>query len=391
VAAGSLKIGNRFCILPMEGSDSDLLGRPTPATTLRWQKLGLSGAKLIWAEATAVRPDGRWTARQLLAADHTVDDLASLRRSAIAAHEQAAGDTDGLVIGLQLTHSGRYSRPSPSGKRAPVSVRHHPYLDTRFGPAPDQPLLTDDQLHELCADFVRAAGHIDSAGFDFVDIKSCHGYLGHELLAAFDRPGQFGGSLDNRTRFLRTIVGGIRAAHPRLAVAVRLSAFDTVPFVAGHDGVGRPVTDGPYRYSFGTDPSGHHIDLSEPVALLEMLRDLGVSLVCITGASPYTAHHYVRPEQGQRCGGYLPPEDPLVAVARHLQVTATLKAAVPQLTVVGSGYSYLQHWLPHVAQATVRTGMTDLVGVGRAHLAYTRFPADVLLGAELRPYDWAAL
>ena len=75
-----------------------------------------------------------------------------------------------------------------------------------------------------------AAKRAQQCGFDFVDIKHCHGYLGHEFLSAITRPGPYGGSLENRTRFLREIVAGIRAEAPGLRIGVRISAIDTVPF-----------------------------------------------------------------------------------------------------------------------------------------------------------------
>ena len=162
-----------------------------------------------------------------------------------------------------------------------------------------------------------------------------------------------------------------------------LSAFDTVTYVADEDGVGRPITDGNYRYWFGTDETGHTIDLAEPVRLLTMMRDMGVNPVCITGSSPYNARHLQRPALNVAPGEYLPPEDPLVGVARHLDVARRLKEAVPGLVVVGSGYSYLQQWIPNVAQAMVRSGAADIVGLGRLHLASPTAPSDVLSGRGL--------
>jgi 2,4-dienoyl-CoA reductase-like NADH-dependent reductase (Old Yellow Enzyme family) len=82
--------------------------------------------------------------------------------------------------------------------------------------------------------------------------------------------------------------------------------------------------------------------------------------------------------------GYLPPEDPLVGVARQIDATARLKAACPSLVFVGSGYTYLQEWLPRVAERAVRDRLTDFVGLGRMVLSYPDLPADVLSGAPLR-------
>ena len=200
------------------------------------------------------------------------------------------------------------------------------------------------------------------------------------FLGAFERAGDFGGSLENRTRFLREIIAGIRDAAPDVGIAVRLSAFDTITYEPDEHGVGRPITDEPLRYWFGTDVSGHHIDLGEPIALLEMLRDLSVELVSITASSPYSARHYqtpIAPRPGER---YINPENPLYGVARHLAVTASLKQAVPQLTYVGGGYSYLQQFLPHVAQSRVRRNQVDLIGIGRMHLASSDAVPSMLAG-----------
>jgi len=363
------RVGNRFCIHPMEGWDSDAEGRPTRQTTRRWQQRGRSGAKLLWNESVAVDPLGRSSPEQLLVAENTVDSLAELRQVTIDAHAAEYDSTDDLLMGMQLTHSGRYSKPS--GRPRPLAVRHHPLFDETVGPGPDAPLVSDDELRSLIAGFVRAAELASRAGFDFVDVKACHGYLSHELLGAFDRPGDFGGTLENRTRLLREIIEGIHDAAPSLGVAVRLSAFDTVTHEPDERGIGRPIVDEreSFRYWFGTDSTGHHIDLTEPITVLEMLRDLSVELVSITGSSPYSVRHYQTPVAPRPGEHYINPEDPLHGVARHLTVTKLLQRAVPELTYVGGGYSYLQQFLPHVAQARVRHGDVDLIGLGRLHLA----------------------
>lgn len=381
--AGSLelmgrRVGNRFCVHPMEGWDADVDGRPTRPSRRRWQALGRSGAKVLWNESVAVNPSGRSSAEQLLIADHTVESLAALRREQVGAHVEVHGGADDLLVGIQLTHSGRHSKPG--GRSRPVAVRRHPLFDETIGPGGDSPLLSDDELRTLMGDYVRAAELAQRAGFDFVDIKSCHGYLIHELLGAFERPGDFGGSLANRTRFLREIVAGVREAAPGLGVAVRLSAFDTITHEPDENGVGRPITDEPFRYWFGTDATGHHVDLAEPIALLEILRDLSVGVVSITGSSPYSAHHYQTPRAPAPGEHYISPENPLHGVARHLAVTAALKQAVPQLTYVGGGYSYLQQFLPHVAQPRVRRNQVDLVGIGRMHRASADAVPSMLAG-----------
>jgi len=377
-------ISNRFCILPMEGWDGTTDGRPTELTFRRWRRFGSSGAKLIWGgEAVAVRPDGRANPNQLMINERTLGDLAALRQALITAH---LGSTDDLLIGLQLTHSGRFARPNGTRGLEPKILYHHPLLDRKFGLPPDHPCMSDDDIARLVEDYVTAAELAHRAGFAFVDIKHCHGYLGHEFLSAVDRPGRYGGSLENRTRFLREIVAGIRARVPGLEIGVRVSAFDFIPFRAGADGIGEPepFEGGTYRYAFGGDGTGVGIDLAEPRAWLDLLASLNVHLVCISGGSPYYTPHLQRPALFPPSDGYLPPEDPLAGVARQIMVTAALKRHRPDLLIVGSGYSYLQEWLPHVAQRVVRTGQADFVGLGRMALAYPEMCADVLAGRPLQ-------
>jgi 2,4-dienoyl-CoA reductase-like NADH-dependent reductase (Old Yellow Enzyme family) len=103
----------------------------------------------------------------------------------------------------------------------------------------------------------------------------------------------------------------------------------------------------------------------------------------VTAGSPYNPH-IQRPATFPPLDGYEPPEDPLRGVARQIRATALLKRAFPNLILVGSAYSYLQEWLPHVAQFSVGRGLTDFVGLGRIVLAYPELPADVLSGAPLK-------
>jgi 2,4-dienoyl-CoA reductase-like NADH-dependent reductase (Old Yellow Enzyme family) len=217
-------------------------------------------------------------------------------------------------------------------------------------------------------------------------VKHCHGYLGHELLAAHTRPGPFGGSFENRTRFLRSVVEGIRGRVPGLKIGVRLSAFDTVPWRPGPSGTGEPeAAPHPYLYGFGVDPDDpRRPSLDEAMRLLEVLQSLGVQLVNVTAGSPYYNPHVQRPALFPPSDGYLPPEDPLLGVARQVEATAALKRRFPSLVIVGSAYSYLQEFVPAVAHAVVEDGGADLAGLGRMVLSYPDLPADLLAGRPLQ-------
>jgi NADPH2 dehydrogenase len=403
-SAGSLRMRNRWCIHPMEGWDANTDGSPTELTLRRWERFGKSGAALIWGgEAAAVRPDGRANPHQTMAIAANAKGISLLRDTLLQSHRETYGSLDGLVVGLQLTHSGRFCKPNRKDRFEPRIAYHHPLLDRRCNIAPedDSVVWTDAQFDDLIGDFVAAARLAQDAGYDFVDVKACHGYLLHELLSARARNGRYGGDLEGRTRLLLSIIREIQSECPGLEIGVRLSMFDTVPFEpavtnenvgegagqADAAGTGRPVSYSdclPYLAGFGcsaTDPL--QVDLDEPIQLAEMLSKQGVRMVNLTCGSPYYNPHIQRPAIFPPSDGYLPPEDPLVGVARQITMAARMKQACPELFFVGSGYTYLQDYLPHVAEAVVRGGMIDAVGLGRMVLSYPELPADNLAGKSL--------
>ncbi len=381
---GSHLVGNRFCILPMEGWDGTTSGQPTELTRRRWRNFGISGAKLIWGgEAVAVAHEGRANPNQLLLVDKNLSSIESLREELVAAHEERFGTSSDLFVGLQLTHSGRYARPNTKTVPEPRVAQRNRTLDRRVGVTDDSAIMTDDEISRLVDQFIAATVLAGKAGFAFVDIKHCHGYFGHELLGAVDRHGRYGGSLENRTRFLTEIAQGIQAASPAMELGVRASIVDFLPHRMGPDGVGEPEPDADPRFAFGSDHSGMAVDLTEPDWLMKKIRSLGIKMVCTTMGSPYYTPHIQRPATFPPSDGYQPPEDPLVGVARQLHATSVLKETNPDLTFVGSGYTYLQDWLPNVAQAVIRQGWADSVGLGRMVLSYPDLPADVLEGKTL--------
>lgn len=385
IMIGGYRVGNRWCIHPMEGWDADRDGTPSELTLRRWRNFGSSGAKLIWGgEAAAVQYDGRANPNQLLATQSHEAGLATLRDNLLQSHVQEFGSSDDLLIGLQLTHSGRFSRPDSAPK--PRIACHHPLLDRKFGLDSNDSacVWTDDELQGLIDRFVEAARAAGNVGFHFVDVKACHGYLLHEFLGARARPGPYGGDFEGRTRLLRSIIERIRDACPRLMICVRLSVFDLLPYETGID-VGRPMAHaGPYCFGFGTDVDNPlTYDVEEPIKLIGVLQSMGVAAVNLSGGSPYYNPHIQRPAMFPPSDGYQPPEDPMVGVARQIEVARQCKAAYPDLPMVGSGYSYLQDYLPHVAQSVVREGWIDLVGLGRMVLAYPRLPSDVLRDGKL--------
>ncbi|MGH9402205.1 MAG: NADH:flavin oxidoreductase, partial [Terriglobia bacterium] len=385
------RLGNRFAVQPMEGWDGETDGCPSELTRRRWLRFATSGAKLIWGgEAVAVLPEARANPNQLLMNSHTAPRIEALRQELVKTHRQRFGSADDLVVGLQLTHSGRFSKPREKMRPEPLIAYHHPILDAKFHlPSSHQP-LSDAEVARIVQAFREAARLAQETGFDFVDLKHCHGYLGHEFLSAFERPGPYGGSFENRTRLLKEMIAAVRDSAPALEIGVRLSAYDTIPFMKDPEsGGGHPTRSNrciPYRWGFGVDAADPvRPDLTETKALLQLLASLSVRLLNVTASSPYYAPHLSRPALFPPCDGYLPPEDPLVGVARLQMAAKELKKASPGMIFLSSGWTYLQNYLPHFAQATVREGWADLVGLGRMMLSYPELPADVLERGRLDP------
>jgi 2,4-dienoyl-CoA reductase-like NADH-dependent reductase (Old Yellow Enzyme family) len=390
------RITNRFVVQPMEGWDATATGSPTDEVRRRWQRFGESGAKLIFGgEAMAVRADGRANPNQLIICEQNKPGLAELREELLASHRAIYGTADEPVVGFQLTHSGRFCKPTDKKRMEPRVACRHPILDRKFGVTGDHQVFSDSEIERLIEDYIRAARIAWEVGADFVDIKHCHGYLLHEFLGAHTRPGIFGGSFENRTRILREIIAGIRASGNRIELAVRLSAFDCVPFrpdpalsTAGRPGPGIPEDFAgylPYHYGFGVNQQNPlEPDLTEAHRFLELCAGLGVKIVNLSAGSPYYNPHIQRPAAYPPSDGYQPPEDPLVGVARQINAVRQLRAQAPKnLLLVGTGYSYLQEFLPHVAQYVVRHSWADLVGIGRVVLSYPRMLAEAMESGTL--------
>jgi NADPH2 dehydrogenase len=369
VAVGPLTAGNSLCIQPMEGCDGTRDGRPDELTFRRYRRFGAGGAKLIWGEAAAVLDEGRANSRQLLVAEHTAADLQRLLADCRRAHHDTFGSDHDLIVGLQLTHSGRYSY------RRPLLACHDPLLDARAGLDESYPLLEDDYLKRLVDHYVAAARIAHRVGFQFVDVKQCHRYLLNELLAARNRPGPYGGSLENRTRLARDIITAIRGEVPGLVIASRLNVYDGIPYRKNSDGVGEPCPwTPPLACAWGTTPHDPaEPDLSEPAWWVGEMVKLGVALVNVSMGNPYASPHLIRPFEYPPPDGYETPEHPLVGVDRHFRLAGELQQRFPTLPIVGSGYSYLQEYLGHAGAANVREGRITFVGVGRAALPMPDF------------------
>ena len=363
VAIGEHTAPNRLVCQAMEGCDGTRAGCPDELTVRRYDRLAAGGAGVIWFEATAVLPEARANPRQLYLCEKNLD---AFRRQTARIRETALRENGyAPLIVVQLTHSGRYSKPE--GKPAPIVAYHSPVYEGAQ-PLPDSCVITDEGLDRAGEALVNAASLAKRAGFDGADIKCCHRYLNCELLSAYTRPGRYGGSFENRTRLLRESIAGARQlCGAGFLVTTRLNVYDGAP----------------WPYGFGvSEQSGAAFDPAEPAALLRALLALGVPLVNITMGNPYFNPHVNRPFA---VGPYAAPEDPLIGVHRMLEGTAALKKEAPAVKLVCSALTYLGAEAPRIAAGYIENGGFDLAGFGRTILAYPDFARDILRGGGMKP------
>lgn len=357
LAIGAHTMHNRIAVQPMEGCDGTADGRPAEPTIRRYMRFARGGAGLIWFEATAVCREGRANPRQLWLTPETLDDF---RRLADQIREEAvkANGYAPLLI-LQATHSGRYSKPE--GRPDPLIAYNNPLFEGDK-PIPAERIVPDEYLDRLVEQMGKAAALAEKAGFDGVDIKSCHRYLASELLSAYTRPGRYGGSFENRTRFLRSAVQAAKQeTGSDFIVTSRLNVYDGFP----------------YPYGFGVaEGGGLTPDLSEPERLVSLLcAESGLKLLDVTIGNPYVNPHVNRPANHYpyACG-----ESPLTGLARMVSCVSAIQKSAPDLAVIGSGLSYPGAMAPYLAAGGVEQGCFAVAGFGRASFAYPDFPRDIL-------------
>lgn len=351
---GALTAQNRFCVHPMEGSDSLSDGSPSEWTRERYRRFARGGSGLIWFEAVSVLPEARASANQLIL---TEENLPLFRNLADEIKEEAF-KTNGFspVLIMQITHSGRFSKPF--GKPQPIIAYHSSEIDIRHNISPDLPVAKDEYLDEIPGYFAKTASLAKKAGFDGVDVKCCHRYLLSELLSAFERPGKYGGCFENRTKLYLDCIDAVRnEVGENFIVGTRLNGFDALP--AG----------------FSCDKNDYmKPDLTETLSLVKKCKDRHIDIFNITTGSPYYNSFVNRPNDVEK------NEPPLFGVSRMFSVVGEIQDTVKEIPVVGTGFTYLREYIPFAAAGEILAGRCEFAGLGRMSFAYPDFPRDVLNG-----------
>jgi 2,4-dienoyl-CoA reductase-like NADH-dependent reductase (Old Yellow Enzyme family) len=358
VVVNGFQIPNRLVVQPMEGYDSSADGSPSHLTKRRYIRYAEGGSGIIWFEAVAVTPEGRSNPNQLWIHKNNVKAFSILVNDL----KQAAlksGNRPFPVI--QLTHSGRYSKPE--GKAKPLVAAVNPALDI-VQPA----ILTDDDLKEIQDQYVTAAKLAAGSGFDAIDLKACHGYLMVDLLSAKLRENSiYGGSeLLKRFRFMLETIDRIKAEVPNMLITTRLNISDC------------------YSGGFGVDENNRP-DFSEPLMLVEELLKKGIKLINISMGSPYFNPHVTRPFDTPVPGKKVPEEHPLEGVMRMINGTSVFQKRFPEIFFVGSAYSYLRQFAANVGAAVIKNGDASFIGFGRNSFAYPSMPSDLVKKGKADP------
>lgn len=364
LAVHGVTLPNRMGVAPMEGADSLPDGSPSEYTTRRYVNEAAGGSAVIWFEAISIVEEGRSSKTQLLLTQENLDAYKELTAKVKESGLRANGFAPYLI--MQANHSGRYS--NPDNTPAPIIAYRHPELE-QYRAADDSCIASDDYLKGLEDAFGEAARLAKEAGFDAVDIKSCHGYLLAELSSAYNRPGPYGGSFENRTRLLRN---GIQAAKvwedERFMVTARVGIYDGYA----------------YPYGFGVrEGGGVEPDLTEPIRLMRELHgQYGLELVCLTMGNPYATTHVTRPfDQGK----YQPDEHPFAGLDRMIHGIGAVKRAVPELTVLASAPSYLRQYADLYSAGAVEEGLCDGMLFGRMAFADPDFANEIVKNGRIDP------
>ena len=362
--AGDAHFHNRLGTAPMEGADAEPDGSPSELTRTRYLNEAAGGSGMIWYEAVSIVPEGRSSAHQLMITRENLDAYKRLNEALKETGEKQNGFAPYLV--MQANHSGRYS--NPQGFPAPMIAYRHPYYE-KLRAADDSCIVSDDYLKGLEERFGEAAFLAKEAGFDAVDVKACHGYLLYELLSAYERPGEYGGSFENRTKLLRHGIANAKQAESKdFQITARLSAYDGYP----------------YPYGFGVAQDGSDTpDMTEPIRLIrELYEEDGIRFVNITMGNPYVNSHVTRPFD---FGKYVPEEHPLVGVARMIHGIGEIKKAVPGMFISASAPSYLRQYADLYAAGAIKEGCCDQVLFGRMAFADPDFPNEIKNAGRIDP------
>ena len=331
---------NRFVAQPMEGNCADKGGAVSSLTLRKYRNLAEGNWGTIIVEALSVTPNSLARKNALVLNEKNMDGFKRL------VDEVKHTNPDALIL-FQITHSGSISNPDFSEKVA-------------VSPLSEGRLLSTDEIERIKDGFVKCAHLAEEAGADGIDYKSCHGYLGAEILRPMNiRDDKWGGSWETRTRFLREGIEEISANRKKndFIIGCRISMYEGM------------------RGCEGTAAPDELIeDLSEQIKLLELLDKLKMDYVNISAGIPAKTPTLTRPVQSAA-----------LMYLHHLRYTRFAKQTLnnTNMKVIGSAYSILREKAFDVAEEMLGKHYTDFIGWGRQTLADPLMPKKLQNGERI--------
>lgn len=367
ILANGHVIPNRIVTQPLEGLGGTKEGNPSESVFRRYKRYAEGGAGVIWYESIAVSDEGRCNPLQMIIKKETVPEIKRLVEQSNMAAITKYGRKPYNI--LQLTHSGRHS-VNEHWESTPLTVVHNPYFDpdnSVDGQNGEIIFATDEKIEEIIEGFIQGSELALQCGFDSVDIKVCHEYILHELLAAYNRPGKYGGSFENRTRAIFKIIHGVKeCCGDKIDISVRLNAYDCIPW--------------PHGWGMKQEEGVMEPDPSEVIRLCNLLVAEGVGIINLTTMEPryqpYGKGFMAEMEEDAII-------EPYKGVLVLLDMTRRIKAEVPGGTFVCTGLSWLENFGAVVGAGGIKEKWFDLAGFGRQAFAYPDFTEDIMKTGNL--------
>jgi 2,4-dienoyl-CoA reductase-like NADH-dependent reductase (Old Yellow Enzyme family) len=347
---------NRFYAQAMEGNDGESGGRPSERTVNRYVKLAKGGWGGVLIEATSITETSLARINGMILNRKNIDAVKRLVESYRKHNNSGA-------LFIQITHSGERSGPfservtlTPDGMRRRAGQKD---TDTRY--------LSTGEIETIKDQFILAARLAEEAGVDGIDFKMCHGYLGGEMLRPSNtRDDKWGGSFENRTRFLREVTQGIKAGlrSKDFITGSRLSLFEGIRGGCGSAG-----------------PDDIVEDISEMLDVIRIMDELGMDYVNVSAGIPALTGAITRPTEVSK---YLVLHQIRYAKA----VKEMIKKENRSLKVIGSAYSTWKDESPVIMEEMLSKGYVDLCGFGRQIFADPLTPNKLKNGEKV---NWCLL
>lgn len=335
---GNKPAPNRLVSQAMEGNDGDVGGAVSQRAIERYCRLAEGNWGVVIVEALSVTDTSLARKNGMVINRKNIDGFKELVRRFKAINSQS-------ILLFQISHSGLNTGSFSRRTSICPGIEDTHYLST-------------EEIEEIKKSFVEAVLLAEEAGADGCDFKMCHGYFGAEMLRPMNtRKDKWGGSFENRTRFLKEGISEIkdRLKNDSFLLGSRISYYEGI------------------RGGCGTSAPDQIIeDLTEMDDLIRLMDSLGMNYVNVSAGIPGRTSELTRPTKPSK---YL-----YLHLARYAKRAKDLQT---NLQVFGSGYTILKEEAAPFADENIKKGSVDFAGLGRQSFADPLYPNKTNKGEEI--------